>query len=449
MIAWSDTFRRRFESEWGVAQKLAWLNGQTVSDMRRLLLSDEHPNGICEAPNSRSQARAALLGGPELKGMRDGLKPQLSDTLRFCMTCIHDGYHGLVHELHGLQRCPFHGLDLIDRCVECRMSLGSTLRRRGTPFACQHCSHVYLERHGDDVSPSWLLQREPLLEESFLRWLLHGRESVALPWRQHLSFRTDHVGGASRVSTQQLWPAIVERTMPAPCYPQCFIPLPERLRVVPVPLWSERKYDCEIDRASACEIIDSVRDELATGDLAGHMDCYRSSAYLMLSGRTDEAPLHYEPALCLQAAALTLWECRVKAECDLIGTPHKRRAPGKDRWRASLVGSFRYCLESMELLHTAFMAQDYDAIEEILNAGALDVHRDPWMSRGAHVDDDTFYTGAYHTVTLAADDGDHFCDHLKVYDEHLARVREAGKLRFASIEKNLEPRQAMHRAKRH
>jgi hypothetical protein len=229
-------------------------------------------------------------------------------------------------------------------------------------------------------------------------------------------------------------PAILANIEPPPFDRCCLMPLPKYLRVIAAD-WSRQPGPNGegIDGARARVLAQSVYEEIARTSMGNHMDCYRKGAFLMLSGRADDEPVHFEPGFCTQAGALTLWWCRVESECSLIGARAQSSALGEARWRASLTDSFRYCLESMEILHALFMSRDDDGIVAALNAGALRVYRDPWMSGGAHLNDGQSYTDISHTITLLPDHGHHHCDDMLIYNDHLARVREEGERRFARL----------------
>ena len=61
----------------------------------------------------------------QLKILRGSLIPESlhrisSPYFRYCRKCLHRGYHGVVHQLETVTRCPIHGTLLEVECCECR-----------------------------------------------------------------------------------------------------------------------------------------------------------------------------------------------------------------------------------------------------------------------------------------------------------------------------------------
>ncbi|MGC1174793.1 hypothetical protein [Polaromonas sp.] len=97
------------------------------------------------APESTTRL-AAFLGCDEaevgqMQG-RDIGRPgvQLAQSLRFCASCLREGYHPVVFQHLALFRCDRHGERLRERCPYCRRTITPTLHSvRLFPWLCSAC----------------------------------------------------------------------------------------------------------------------------------------------------------------------------------------------------------------------------------------------------------------------------------------------------------------------
>lgn len=62
-----------------------------------------------------------------------------ADPLRFCPTCLVQGYHSHLFQLPWWMRCPVHDVDLRSACLHCGGTL-TGLRARAAPGRALHCS---------------------------------------------------------------------------------------------------------------------------------------------------------------------------------------------------------------------------------------------------------------------------------------------------------------------
>jgi hypothetical protein len=81
--------------------------------------------------------------------------------LRFCSRCMARGYHSVVHQFEGLQRCPIHGTVLETRCRSCGKATRYHLNAKliDAPFGCAQCG----SRHSQ--GPTCICKRSPLLQQ--------------------------------------------------------------------------------------------------------------------------------------------------------------------------------------------------------------------------------------------------------------------------------------------
>jgi hypothetical protein len=77
-----------------------------------------------------------------------------SSDLRFCPTCLNQGYHGRPHQLLRLVRCPIHDVPLQTSCRRCGRTSAYRLDAQllDSPFRCRHCRGFHA-RSGIGPSP--------------------------------------------------------------------------------------------------------------------------------------------------------------------------------------------------------------------------------------------------------------------------------------------------------
>lgn len=138
-FCWRPHWLCRFESLWSLLRKFAYLNAINHYEIRKLFrcagvskkldwkwylpkddLShfgalDPSKLSIMFGIGDKDLAEATML--PYVHGYEVGILT--SDTLRFCPTCIYQGFHSPLHQLLFLTNCPAHGERLEIRCTEC------------------------------------------------------------------------------------------------------------------------------------------------------------------------------------------------------------------------------------------------------------------------------------------------------------------------------------------
>lgn len=93
-----------------------------------------HPSDV----NARAVAR---LLGIRACVVRDAMPEQQGANLAWCPSCLSTGYHSVVHQRSGQQRCPIHSGQLHRHCARCGQA--STFRLDAqlleAAFRCRHC----------------------------------------------------------------------------------------------------------------------------------------------------------------------------------------------------------------------------------------------------------------------------------------------------------------------
>jgi hypothetical protein len=138
-FCWRPHWSSRFESLWSLLRKFAHLNAinhyevlklfkcndvsQRIDHSRWCLRADLRHFGALDplrlstilGSDGRDIAEATVL--KFVQEHEAGILT--SEFLRFCPTCIYQGFHSPIHQLLFLANCPAHGDRLVIRCTEC------------------------------------------------------------------------------------------------------------------------------------------------------------------------------------------------------------------------------------------------------------------------------------------------------------------------------------------
>jgi hypothetical protein len=138
-FCWRPYWSSRFESLWSLLRKFAYLNAITSREIRILFGSDSTPQSLdqwkwCLRSDLRrlgglDAAILSIIFGSGYSNLAEAtVLPYVheseasiltSEFLRFCPTCIRQGFHSTLHQLLFLATCPAHGDRLENRCMDC------------------------------------------------------------------------------------------------------------------------------------------------------------------------------------------------------------------------------------------------------------------------------------------------------------------------------------------
>ena len=146
-FVWQPSWIAPYESLYSVLQKFAWANATSDSGINRLLFGVSkriditawgHPRSLVLSRWMPSPSIVLPPGYPLSEGTLSHFSGKwdhylASDTnVRFCRSCLQDGYHSPFFQIQGILRCPVHKELLISQCPSC----GATT----PPFALCHCT---------------------------------------------------------------------------------------------------------------------------------------------------------------------------------------------------------------------------------------------------------------------------------------------------------------------
>jgi hypothetical protein len=136
---WRGPAPRFHESVWCVLQKISYLNALALTDLRRLFSARS-------AQSSPSPRESRWMGWCDLSRVRASIPRDCGDwpfwavgasaranspwepantahALRYCVSCLQEGFHSAVFDMPALARCPDHDEPLQDCCPRCHHSI--------------------------------------------------------------------------------------------------------------------------------------------------------------------------------------------------------------------------------------------------------------------------------------------------------------------------------------
>ncbi|WHZ60074.1 hypothetical protein [Metabacillus hrfriensis] len=168
-LTWNSLWIHPWESSWSLFQKLNIVNVSTPKELLRAMGTDEVQNQPLRY-DSRKWGDLWTLSDWDQKLMEkyhllhhkidylvqiEAIENVLpfpkellweKDKLKFCLTCLSQGYHSILHQLKLITHCPFHDLPLQSRCMHCgaKYHFHVYVENFKGPFVCK-CGWEYLE----------------------------------------------------------------------------------------------------------------------------------------------------------------------------------------------------------------------------------------------------------------------------------------------------------------
>ena len=472
MISWSVAFSGRYDSPWCITQKLAWLNAtsprailndiakrpiqgnsfRSVRSFTDLRWWGDVQAEIARDPpghtaSDRLKAANALIVTEELAAFLTLGSPLMSDSLRICPTCVSEGYHSVVHQLAGLERCPIHRRKIVEHCPACRRSLGVYAVGGTCGFGCSSCGKSLLKENDLPPCSQKLLAHELRYIAPLVKWISRTLPCVSVPWNRkfrNIAFAHPIARKVQPISLQaalfhtltEIEACPLDKTFLGPAVPQ--------LRVILEPKKSRSRSateSCESSWNTAKRVISETEAWLENNMLGEHQKCYEKGGSLMSWGRLDHWHLGFHPNFCVTAYAFVLWSARAHQLLETFGLSSFVRGPidlddGSDL-RRRLISSYHYCLHSLDLLRSLYWEGDNAAFRKILDCDLLDLAHDPWIQFDDRaLGDKTLRKLSRNDVYFAARDADQevFCDHFECFEASMDLARK----RFRQIDAHRE-----------
>ncbi|AAZ97270.1 hypothetical protein Tbd_1317 [Thiobacillus denitrificans ATCC 25259] len=165
LFTWNPAWPLPYESAWGLFAKLLALNYCTPADVAQAIAKQGIPS-----PREINFRDSSWIDFDRFSGMLgvhpDRLRrcfldqlgfphvsPDLARGVRFCSSCLANGYHSVFFDLGIVGGCPIHGRALEKPCVRCSRAVSKTglaryerYRANSEYFVyCSDCGHVYFD----------------------------------------------------------------------------------------------------------------------------------------------------------------------------------------------------------------------------------------------------------------------------------------------------------------
>lgn len=460
MIAWNTAFRGHYDSPWCMAQKLAWLNSTRVNEILAAILGRSAPfkagvytrtftdlQWLTDAP-TRTDPRLTSSDSDQIAEVLTVLAPHkvlsfiqvawrlMSEDLRLCPSCILVGYHSVVHQLAGLERCPIHGDPLVEACRFCGVHFGQYNIRRSHGFACPRCGESLLADNHLPTFSAALKAAEKRRIAPILTWV--RRIAPSIPCYGHSMVL------ATRCSDLYVLKSPEKALLPLMATISPF-PLDGRLLTDPVP-GLELEAKAAVSRQRSKRIAFNARDliehyvrtlETVTNEvldsLGEHRVCWKGGA-VVVDG-SDFNYLAFHSRFCIKAYAFALWKLRTRMLLkELREFSHSRTQhmwPDIHGLRSRLLSEYCYCLHTTEAIHGLHAQGDRECVRAALSRGALSSSPGPWLNiEDVLVPCESAYPRSHPRLKFATSilGVDYYCDHGCAIEAYIQRLNAVSRI---------------------
>jgi hypothetical protein len=189
ILTWQKQWRRPFESNWSLFEKIKQLNNISGNDLL-IKFNDQYQRGI------RSIRNIHTLKGFNLELIRSTLGIDLMEVkgsmlkfhkilnhqakplyplygfhthLAFCEQCLTNSYHSYIHQFKLITDCPFHLIPLKSKCPNCHKHIFSNILLNNMPFCCT-CKEKIVSSTSTSSWESW--EFDPIIKDrDVLEWI--------------------------------------------------------------------------------------------------------------------------------------------------------------------------------------------------------------------------------------------------------------------------------------
>lgn len=385
-FGWRSSWVNPLESLWSILRKFEFFNQATLKQMQDFFGTDP----ITRLPwLSRKRLDLRWYGGfdPLLLERAFGVSRLTLDEstvipfvveaehdvltsqyLRFCHSCLKEGFHSSLHQLLLVRNCPLHEEPLTIRCRHCQTRVDYTLR--SVPLASEVGCPECLARPETDIEIRKRFSSTPLEREEKFRFAadLQRRRlplgPLAYPASKWIGAKSSARGREHRTSRlSRYWMDLINAegsTLNAPAAGESYVRFDYRSRIPyqkPSATKPTRQIDLEYEFDFEQRIImKSIRRRLEKLWLGPHRKCV---TYLARRESIAVAPQHGKP--CPYANVLILWRLYWQ-ELDKL----HHLLLGKRRWRGrGFLGLHRPGSSfPRELLHRVFAIECLAVMEE-------------------------------------------------------------------------------------
>lgn len=198
-LVWRPEWITAFESPWSALEKFKFANMAFDSDVFDLFGTSHVQNLKTKSFSSRTRDVISLTGlsDDEMKqylgislielnkaqlekiiGMLpEGINKEsnfIQGHLITCTMCIQKGHHSIFHQLTMLKHCPYHQVELQDKCPKCKKQIPYEISDKylTSPFTCKCGYSFYPVEKKYSFCQEWgEWSTGPIIDQKLLTWL--------------------------------------------------------------------------------------------------------------------------------------------------------------------------------------------------------------------------------------------------------------------------------------
>ena len=200
---WRDSLVFRYESLWSVLQKFALLNAVGGITIREIFGEKGLGKNLHDSWRFKNRNDLRSSGGLDLEKLSflfnrnedrinesvtttflnyNEIEPLSVENLRFCRSCIEEGFHSAIYQLLFIKICPYHEEKFISQCPNCECEIPYTLGKASfsEPYKCPTCCFKLCK---DLFNLGCVLPSDPEREEKLklvINWLISRKTSPIL-----------------------------------------------------------------------------------------------------------------------------------------------------------------------------------------------------------------------------------------------------------------------------
>lgn len=197
-VTWNKNWISDYESPWGIFEKFKYANSISVKPLFEVfgtkrakeVVSNQYGQylrNLITLEGVDDEIVQSLLGFSLIKMNqnhfnllvgKNAADPRFSlnyfhNHLNYCVECLKQGYHSILHQFSLLSQCPFHEIPLINKCPQCRLMIPYELSDNlKNPFQCQ-CSYSFMTQCKSDLPfNTWKQSKQMTLKSKpLVKWI--------------------------------------------------------------------------------------------------------------------------------------------------------------------------------------------------------------------------------------------------------------------------------------
>jgi hypothetical protein len=164
-FCWRSDWVSRYESLWSLLHKFAFLNAVKADSIREIFGANPNVTAWSSMWLNRNRDDLRYLDGLDQAKLaevfrlkekivgesvvtsfvkRNEVQTLSCASLRYCRTCLQNGFHSAIYQLLFLVKCPVHAEKFVTTCVNCENEIPYRLTQKAfkLPYGCSACKFM-------------------------------------------------------------------------------------------------------------------------------------------------------------------------------------------------------------------------------------------------------------------------------------------------------------------